>query len=313
MEACLPAAGSSPLSGTTMKKVLVIVGPTASGKSALAVDLALKLGGEIISADSRQVYKGLDIGTGKITQDEMHGVPHHLLDIADPDQIFTASDFKREALLSLRYIDTANKLPIIVGGTGFYIDTLTGQINLPDVPPDPELRNKLEEKNAEELYQMLIQKDPLRAESIDPHNKTRIIRSLEIIEALGEVPSGQPARSTNYEFVFIGLKLDQETLDQKIKSRLEERLDSGMIREVENLHVGGLSFERMDSLGLEYRYISLYLQGQMSREEMIKKLYTEIRHYAKRQMTWFKRNQKIKWFDPEDRETILTYASESIR
>ncbi|MEK7612980.1 MAG: tRNA (adenosine(37)-N6)-dimethylallyltransferase MiaA, partial [Patescibacteria group bacterium] len=168
-----------------MKKVLVIVGPTASGKSGLAVRLAKKFKGEIISVDSRQVYKGLDIGTGKITKKEMKGVPHYLLDVANPKKQFSVSQYKKFADKIVRYIVLENRLPIIVGGTGFYIDTLAGKFSLPDVPPNKLLRRKLEKFDTEELFKMLKKKDPARAKTIDRHNKVRLIRALEIVNALG--------------------------------------------------------------------------------------------------------------------------------
>lgn len=277
-----------------MKKALIIVGPTASGKSNLAVKLAKKFNGKVISADSRQVYKGLDIGTGKITKQEMEGVPHHLLDVANPKKQFSVAQYKTLATRSLQDIVISSKLPIIVGGTGLYIDALTGIVNFPDVGPNKKLREKLGKKSAEILFKILKTKDPRRARSIDPHNKIRLIRALEIIEALGYVPNRQPRRLTNFDFIYIGLKPND--LDKRIYVRLLKRLEP-MIREGQRLHKQGLTYKRMHELGLEYRYIALYLQNKLSREEIVEKLFTESRHYAKRQMTWFKRNKKIKWFN----------------
>lgn len=286
------------------KKVLVILGPTASGKSDLAVKLAKKFGGEIISADSRQVYKGLDIGTGKITKQKMQGIPHHLLDVVDPGKQFSVAKYKKLALNSLQYIVTNSKLPIVVGGTGFYIDALTGRVNFPDVPPNKLLRNKFNELSKEKLFEILKRKDPRRAETIDPHNKVRLIRALEIVRKIGSVPQlGSP--TSKYNFVFIGLKPDN--LDKRIYKRLLVRFEP-MIREGKKLHKQGLSYKRMYELGLEYRYIGMYLQNKIDKEEMAEKLNTAIRQYAKRQMTWFKRNKKIKWFKPEEYKRIERYV-----
>ena len=297
-----------------MQKVLIILGPTASGKSALAVKLAKKFDGEIISADSRQVYRGLDVGTGKITKREMLGVPHHLLDVADFRKQFSVSDYKRLATNSLKNIVSNSKLPIVVGGTGFYIDALTGAVNLPEVPPNKLLRRKLDKLSADKLYKLLKAKDPRRAKAIDPNNKVRLIRALEIVEALGKVP---PTFSNSQEFeneyVFIGLAPGD--LDKRIYRRLLARLEP-MIREGKKLHKQGLTYTRMHRLGLEYRYIAMYLQNRITKDEMLEKLYTEIRRYSKRQMTWFRRNKRIRWFTlsaiegftPDEFKKIEKYA-----
>lgn len=286
----------------TKDKVLVIVGPTASGKSDLAVRLAKKFGGEIISADSRQVYKGLNIGTGKITKKEMMGIPHHLLDVAEPKNQFTASEFALKATEAIEAIKAREAVPIIAGGTGFYIDTLSGTTSLPDVPPNPKLRKKLSAKSADELFEILKKKAPRRAKTIDKHNKVRLIRALEIVAVLGSVPVLKPEsyKLEAKNFVFIGLKPDD--LDERIAKRLKKRLP-GIIREAKKLFkLNKLTYKRMHELGLEYRYAGLHLQGKITKKEMGEKLFTEIRHYAKRQMTWFKRNKKIKWFTPSSIE-----------
>src|SRR3989344_5278412 len=215
------------------QKILVIVGPTASGKASLAVRLAKKFNGEIISADSRQVYRGLNIGTGKITRQEMRGIAHYLLDVANPRKQFSAAQYKTLATNSLQYIVANSKLPIIVGGTGLYIDALTGAVNFPDVEPNKKLREQLGKKSDEALFKMLKAKDPRRAKMIDPNNKARLIRALEIVKSLGKVPLCQPATLTHYKFVYIGLKLDN--LDERIYKRLVKRLGP-MIREGKRLH-----------------------------------------------------------------------------
>ena len=210
------------------QKILVIVGPTASGKSNLAAKLAKKLNGEIISADSRQVYKGLDIGTGKITRKEMRGIPHHLIDVIDPKKQLSVAEYKKLAEAKVRYIVQKDKLPIVVGGTGFYIDALTGRANFPDVAPNKLLRSKLSKLSKEKLFKMLQKKDPRRAKTIDSQNKVRLVRALEIIEKLGEVPETNNTQPTTNNFIYIGLKPDN--LDKKIYKRLIVRLP-GMIKE----------------------------------------------------------------------------------
>ncbi len=278
-------------------KVLVIVGPTATGKSDLAVRLAKKYKGEIISADSRQVYSGLDIGTGKITTKEMKGVPHYLLDVANPKKKFTVVEYVKLAEQAITHILNKKKLPIIVGGTGFYIEALVDGVVLPEVPPDEKLRKKLQKKTAAQLFGELKKLDPKRAKAMDPHNSRRLIRAIEIALSLTIVP---PIRKTRrYSPIFIGLNLPKEELQKKIKNRLEKRIKAGMIEEAKHLHKNGLSWKRMNELGLEYRYLALYLQKKISLEEMKEKLATEIWHYSKRQMTWFIRDPRIAWHHPE--------------
>ncbi|MBX4199889.1 tRNA (adenosine(37)-N6)-dimethylallyltransferase MiaA [Candidatus Parcubacteria bacterium] len=293
-----------------MNKILVIVGPTASGKSDLAVRLAKRFKGEVVSADSRQVYKGLDVGTGKITRSEMRGVTHYLLSIINPKEQFTVAEFKKLALLSLQYIVLRNKLPIIVGGTGFYIDAVTKDASLPEVAPDKKLREKLDKKSAEELFEILKVKDPERAKSIDKHNKVRLVRALEIIEVLGKVP---PLHELDQgkKFIFIGLRPDKKELEERIYKRLINRTP-GMVREASRLHKQGLTWRRMEELGLEYRYLARLLQKKITKEEFLSQLFSEIKRYAKRQNTWFKRNKRIRWFKPNEYKSIEKYLTKRI-
>lgn len=288
--------------------LIAVVGPTASGKSTLAVFLAKKLGGEVISADSRQVYKGLDIGTGKITPEEMEGVAHHLLDVAEPKDQYTVTDFKRDAERAISEIWGRNNIPLICGGTGLYIDTLLFNLTIPEVPPNAALRRELESKTTSELFKLLQEKDPERAETIDPHNPRRLVRALEIIEAIGKVPPASSGDSP-YKPLWIGLNPPKEELRGKIHKRLETRLASGMLEEAKRLHKEGLSYERMEELGLEYRYLARHLQGGLSYEEMGKELENAICDYASRQLTWFKRNKAIHWVkSPEEALNIAKKA-----
>jgi tRNA dimethylallyltransferase len=285
-----------------MQKILIIVGPTASGKSDLAVELARTYDGEIISADSRQVYKGLDIGSGKITKREMRGVPHHLLDVVSPKKVFSVADFKRLGTKAITDIQKRGKLPIIVGGTGFYIDALVYDLSIPEVPANNVLRKELEKKSLEELCDILTKLDPERAETIDQQNKVRLVRAIEIATALGSVPKlNQKAR---FDTFWIGLSWPDDVLRERIHTRLLARMKRGMLAEATHLHENSVSWKRMEQLGLEYRYLALLLQKKLSRDAMLTELETKIWHYAKRQKTWFKRNAHIVWTSPKPSQTI---------
>lgn len=293
----------------TKAKILVIVGPTASGKSGLAVKLAKEFDGEVISADSRQVYKGLTIGTGKITKKEMKGVRHHLIDVADPRRQFTVAKYVKLAQKTIQTILKRGRLPIICGGTGFYVEALVDGIALPDVPADTKLRARLSKLSAEKLLKQLKKLDPVRAHQInqntsDRHNARRIIRAIEI--ATARKRTEPVVKKPLYNPIFIGLKVPREELKKKIKTRLLKRLRSGMIAEARRLRAQGLSWKRMEELGLEYRYLARFLQGKMDKSAMIKKLEIEIGRYAKRQMTWFRRDTRIRWFGRgEDMRTYI--------
>jgi tRNA dimethylallyltransferase len=283
------------LKGVSVKpKLIIILGPTASGKTSLSIELAKKFKGEVISADSRQVYKGLDIGTGKVTKKEMRGVPHHLLDVSSPKKIFDVAKFKKLSDEALKNIYKKNKVPIVCGGTGLYIDAIVKDINFPDIPQDWKLREKLEKETAENLFLKLKKLDPKRAKTIDSKNKRRLVRALEIInQTKKEV--GKLKEEEKYDILYLGIKREGKELSDLILKRLKARLKQGMIKEAEREHKKGLSYKRMEALGLEYRYLALFLQKKLTKEEMIEQLNIKIRQYAKRQMTWFKRNKDIYW------------------
>jgi tRNA dimethylallyltransferase len=278
-------------------KILVIVGPTASGKSALAVELARKYKGEVISADSRQVYRGLDIGTGKVTTREMRGVPHYLLDISSPKRTVTAHEFAQKARAAIRDIAARNSLPMIVGGTGFYIDALLGRASLSDVAPNKVLRARLHKKTAAQLYTLLKKRDPARARKMNTpserNNKVRLVRALEIAAA-GKIPTRET--NSDVDVLWIGIAPKQTELERKIRTRLHARIKSGMIAEGKRLHAQGLSYKRMENLGLEYRSLSRLLQNKITRKEFEEELFRDIRRYAKKQLMYWKRNTEIKWF-----------------
>jgi len=275
-------------------KLLVIVGPNASGKSDLAVKLAKKFNGEVVSADSRQVYKGMDIGTGKITKEEMQGIPHHLLDVASPKRRFSVAQFQKKAIETIKKIQKKRKLPILCGGTGFYIQSVVDGIVIPKVKPDWALRKKLEKKTCEQLYQQLKKLDPQRAKTIDKKNKRRLIRAIEIVlKTKKRIPPLK--KKVMFDALIIGIKRDKEELKKRIRKRLLKRLKEGMIEEVKSLHKSGVSWKRLEELGLEYRYIAFYLQGKLNYKEMVTQLQKAIENYAKRQMTWFKKDKRILW------------------
>ncbi|HTH92899.1 MAG TPA: tRNA (adenosine(37)-N6)-dimethylallyltransferase MiaA [Candidatus Paceibacterota bacterium] len=273
-----------------MNKIIVVCGPTATGKSDYAVELAKKVGGEIISADSRQVYKGLDIGSGKITKKEMRGIPHYLLDVANPRRAFSVAQYKKLADKAIKVILKKGKTPIIVGGTGFYIDAVIYDQSLPEVPPNTTLRKKLEKRSLEELQTVLQDLDPERYETIDTKNPVRLIRAIEIAEALGKVPKTE--RKAKYDMEWVYLDFPDEELKQRIHTRLLKRMKQGMVKEVQTLHDEGLSWKRLEALGLEYRFVALYLQNKMNKQDMTQQLESAIWHYAKRQRTWFKKYAK---------------------
>jgi len=324
-------------------KIIVILGPNASGKSELAVKLAKKFNGEIISADSRQVYKGLDIGSGKVPRDRPNkkriktnnkrifdknsisferdsseylyrGIPHHLLDVASPKRVFTVAQYQKLAKKALKDILKRGKIPIICGGTGFYIDALIYDYQFPKVPPQPKLRKELEKKTTEELFAQLQKLDPERAKNIDKNNRRRLIRALEIVitthkpvPTLNDISvnqrSNQRESAAALAVLKIGIKKSPEELKKLIKKRLLKRLKMGLIDEVRRLHYQqGLSWQRLDDLGLEYRYVSRYLRDLITKKEMVKILEREIYRYAKRQMTWFKRDKEIYWINPRTKK-----------
>ncbi len=293
-------------------KVIAIVGPTASGKTALSVKIAKSIKGEVISADSRQVYIGMDIGTGKITAKEMGGVPHHLIDVADPVSIYTGADFVKDASEAITTIIKHEHVPIITGGTFFYIDLLRGKMQAAPVEPNEDFRNSLAHFKDDELFAQLQEKDPNRASTIDPFNRRRLVRALEVIEALGRVPEHTTTESP-YDWLLIGIETKSDELHDKIRERLLERLEDGMIEEVKRLHEQGVSYERLDDLGLEYRYIAQHLQGNLTYDEMVNELETKIRQYAKRQMTWLKRDHEIEWYPIDAYKAIIARINKFLK
>ncbi len=281
-------------------KIVVVLGPTASGKSALAVKLAKRFNGEIISADSRQVYKGMDIGSGKITKKEMEGIPHHLLDVASPKRNFSVGRYQRVAEKTIITIVKKEKLPIICGGTAFYIRSITEGIELPKTKPDWKLRKELEKKSVKELYEMLKSMDSRRAKNIEKNNPRRLIRAIEIA-----IKGPVPLLMEKPKFTSLKIGIKKENLDKAIRKRLMERIDEGMIRETKRLKKSGLSWKRLEGFGLEYRWTARYLQKKISYDEMVENLCADIIRFSKKQMAWFKRDEEIKWVKGYNEATSL--------
>lgn len=277
------------------QKLIVILGPTSSGKTDLSIRLAKKINGGIVSADSRQVYKGMDIGTGKVTKKEMAGIPHYLLDVASPKTRFTVSQYQKLANKAIKIIQKKGKTPILTGGTGFYIQSIIDGIIIPEVKPDWNLRKKLEVKTEAQLYKQLRKIDSNRAKTIDKNNKRRLIRALEIILKTGGPVPKLEIKKPDFDVLIIGIEKPKKQLNKLIKKRLLKRLRQGMLNEAKKLRKAGVSFKRLEEFGLEYRYMAYYLQEKMDYKTMISKLQKETEHYAKRQMTWFKKDKRTKW------------------
>lgn len=277
-------------------KLIVILGPTASGKTDLSIRLAKKFNGAVVSADSRQVYEGMDIGSGKITKNEMGKITHYLLDVAYPKTRFSVAQYQKKALKAIKSIQKSNKIPILVGGTGFYIQSIVDGIVIPEVKPDWKLRANLEKLTTQEMFSKLEKLDPARAESIDRFNPRRLVRALEIVLKTGlAVPTLAPSKNSTFKILQIGIIKTPIELRELIHKRLIKRLkNNAMINEVKKLHKS-LSWKRLEEFGLEYRFVAQYLQGKLTYQEMIDLLQKATLHYAKRQMTWFKRDERICW------------------
>lgn len=276
-----------------LPKLIVIAGTNASGKSGLGVELALRYGGEVVSADSRQVFRGLDLGSGKITPEEMRGVRHHLIDVCDAGDFFSMADFQRMAYEAIDDILARGKPPFLVGGTGLYVESVADGYELSNRMPDLAYRAELEKRSTEELYAMLVEAVP--GVEVERRNRNRVMRLLEKLHDGDDVV---PGRNPRYETLRLGVTWDREVLRRRIDERLDRRLNEGMIEEVRGLLQRGVSETFLIKLGLEYRFITRYLKGEIaSLEEMRTLLSTAIKQFAKRQMTWLRRDGAIHWLD----------------
>ena len=280
-----------------MNKLVVIAGTNASGKSGLGIELAKKYQAEIVSADSRQIYEGLDLGSGKVTPEETQGVPHHLIDVAKPNDFFSLTDFQDKAYEAIDDIIARGNKAFLVGGTGLYVNSIVDGFNIRREPVDEAFRDEVAKKSIEELIAILEEKNPDVLKTIDLKNKRRLERAVE--RALKGI-TDEPQNNPRYETLVIGVTWPRDVLYERIRERLDRRLDQGMIDEVANLRSNGATDEFLFGLGLEYRYILMYLRGDFPDfDAFYNKLFMEIRHLAKEQMTWFRKRKDINWIDME--------------
>jgi tRNA dimethylallyltransferase len=292
------------MSNKSKTKILVILGTTASGKTSLGVALARQFNGEIISADSRQVYRGLDVGSGKDLV-KYGEIKYHLIDIADPKERFSVAEYQRQAFAAIDDVIKRGKLPIIVGGSGQYLEAVVENYRLTEIKPDENLRLNLEEKSVEELFALLKEKNLSFADKLnnsDKNNKRRLVRYLEVFNNVAPIFQISNFKFPSYEYLLLGLTYSKDILAERIHRRLIERLEKeGMIQEVSNLHdKKGLSWERLEEFGLEYKFISQYLQEKIDYDQMVELLNRASNQFAKKQLTWFKRWEKkreIHWLE----------------
>ncbi len=293
-------------------KVIVICGPTASGKTALSIELAKKVNGEIISSDSMQIYKDMDIGTAKPTEKEMQGIKHYLIDFVEPNQRYSVAEFKKDAENAIEEVLEKDKTPIVVGGTGLYVDSLIYGIEYPDIELDEKYREELEKRADKEGLELLYNEakkiDSQAIEKISKNDKKRILRILEIYKATGKNKTEQEKESRKngikYDYKVFAINMDREILYDRINKRVDIMIENGLIEEVEKLLKKYTEFPTAMQ-GLGYKEVVEYLQGKITKEEMIENIKRETRRYAKRQITWFKKNKQTIWIGPHDLQKIL--------
>lgn len=292
----------------TKPKVIVICGPTASGKTALSIELAKKINGEIVSCDSMQIYKDMDIGTAKPTIEEMQGIKHYMLDFVSPDERYSVADYKKQAKQAIREIIEKGKVPIVVGGTGLYVDSLIYEIEYQDIEFDEKYRKQLEERSEKEglevLYNEAKKIDPEAITKISPNDKKRILRILEIYNATGKNKTEQEKESRKNEVEFdykvYAISWDREKLYDRINQRVDIMIDQGLIEEVQKIYSKYNKFPTAMQ-GLGYKEVLEYLEGKCNKQEMIDKIKQETRRYAKRQLTWFRKNKQTIWLDGQEK------------
>lgn len=289
-----------------MNNLIAIVGPTAVGKSRLALRLAQKFNGEIVSADSRQIYRYMDIGTAKPGRQELYFVPHHLIDIIKPDEVFSLAQYQQLASQAIDTICQLQRLPLLVGGSGQYLWSVVEGWGIPKVPPDPDLRYKLEEKatrdGGEELYRELTVRDPVAAGRIDRRNIRRVIRALEVSKTTNMSPHHQPEKSTPYNILIIGLTMDRTELYRRIDSRIDKMIELGLVEEVKKLIDIGYNLDLPSMSGIGYRQIGEFLEGKITLETAIQQIKFESHRLVRQQYNWFSpKDDRIRWFDIHSR------------
>lgn len=282
-----------------LPKLLAIVGPTASGKSATAIEAAKRFDGEVVSADSRQIYRGMDIGTGKVTKKEMGKIPHHLLDIVEPDETLTLSEYKKRADEAIAGIIERGKLPILVGGTGLYVSAVVDNLEIPQVEPDKAFRKKMEKLEDEEIFARLREDDPHYARRIGP-NRRYAIRALEVMKATGETFSSQQGKGEpKYDTLVVGLMPAERLLEDRIRVRVDAMMSEGLLEETKRLTAKYEdTLPALSSIG--YKELRAHLEGEMTLREAVEMIKLHTRQYAKRQLTWFKRDKRIEWFTSDE-------------
>jgi len=288
-----------------MKQIVIICGPTAVGKTAVSIKLAQKLNTDIISSDSMQIYRGMDVGTAKIRKEEMQGIKHHMIDIVEPCNEYSVSDYSMDALKIIEDLFSNDKVPLIVGGTGLYINSLIYKMDFNSSKKNEEIRSKyrniFEEKGIDFLYNMLVSKNSKIASTIEKNNIKRVIRALEILDNSGEIRAfGEVKIFQNYKVNMYVLKMDREILYKNINKRVDSMITKGLVEEVEELMKKGLTSENQSMKAIGYRQILSYLEGDISKEDAIELIKRDSRRYAKRQYTWFKRYDFSKWIDVEN-------------
>ncbi|MBR5152408.1 MAG: tRNA (adenosine(37)-N6)-dimethylallyltransferase MiaA [Clostridia bacterium] len=286
-------------------KIFCVVGPTASGKTAFAIALAEKMQGEVVSCDSMQIYRGMDIGTAKPTKEEMRGIPHHMLDIVSPEENFSVADFVAGATQVIEEILSRGKMPILCGGTGLYVDSILNGISFSEEARDDAYRQELkalaDAEGVEAVHRILMQADPDAAAEIHPNNVKRVIRALEIIKTSGKTKAefDRDARKESpYDATVYGMYLEREKLYRRIDLRVDMMMQQGLLDEVKELLNQGISMQATAMQAIGYKEFSAYLQGECTLEDAVETVKRESRRYAKRQMTWFRRNPDILWIHP---------------